>query len=46
MGWQAGGGLLRTAERVRRDVTGSGDGCRDLNSVMDVVALKEDDSLG
>lgn len=41
---------METAERLRRDVTGHGDGrgdgCRDLDSVMGAVAGKEDDSLG
>lgn len=45
MEWQVGGGLLKMAERLRRNVTGDGDCCRGLDSVTDSVALKEDNSL-
>lgn len=40
-----GGGLLKTAERLRHNVTGDEDCCRDLDSVTDSVALEEDNSL-
>lgn len=43
--WQIGGGLLKTAERLRLDVTGSRHCYRGLDSVMDVVALEEEDPL-
>ena len=43
--WESDGGLLETAERWRRGVTGWRGGRTGLDSVMNAMALGEDDSL-
>lgn len=45
MGWQVGGGLPKAAKRLRLDATGNRDCRGGPDSVMDAVALEEDDSL-
>lgn len=43
-GWRIGTGLLETTERLGLCVTGKRGCCWGLDTVMDAVALKEEDS--